>query len=42
MIYMGYKMKLVVDVVIHHLESQTVDVTKNTDRPIFLAIAKEE
>lgn len=42
MLYMWYKLKVLHDVVIHHLESQTVDVTKNLDRPIFFEIAKEE
>lgn len=43
MIY-DFKKKLCIkhDVIIHHLESQTVDITKNTDRPIFFEIAKEE
>jgi glycosyltransferase involved in cell wall biosynthesis len=42
MIYLWKKLKIKHDVIIHHLESQTVDVTKNTDRPIFFQIAKEE
>lgn len=43
MIY-DFKKKLAVkyDVIIHHMESQTVDISKNTDRPIFFEIAKEE
>jgi len=42
MIYMWYKYKLAKDIVIHHMESQTVDTNKNLDRPIFFQIAKEE
>jgi hypothetical protein len=43
MIY-DFKKKLAVkhDVIIHHMESQTVDISNNKDRPIFFQIAKEE
>ncbi len=42
MLYLGYKYVLKHDVIIHHMESQTVDVRNNKDRPIFFNIMKEE
>ena len=42
MIYLWYKLKTIHDVVIHHMESQTVHPTINLDWPVFMSIAKEE
>lgn len=42
MIYAGYKLKIIKDVIVTHLESQTVTWIQNIDVPAFVKIMKEE
>lgn len=42
MFYAGGSLKIMKDVVVHHLEWQTADKKKNNERWLFMSIAKEE